>query len=277
MDPAVAAAVLAAALLHASWHALVKSSGDRVVALAGMNLVSGAIALAFLPFVAVPTAGAALVIGVSIVLHGGYKLALAELYSRADLSQGYPLARGLTPIAAAALGLIFLGEVPSAWRLAGILAISAGIAGLLFERGARPQSAHSFAAAAVVGVTVAAYSVLDAYGVRINGDWLSFTAWLVACDSVAFVSYALFTRPAAAASAWRAEPARTLISGLLGTASFGVFMWALGRAQVGPVTALRETSIVFAALIGAYFLNEKAGVARYASAALVLAGTVAIL
>jgi drug/metabolite transporter (DMT)-like permease len=277
VEAGVAAAVLAAALLHASWHALVKSSGDRVVALAGMNLVSGAIALAFLPFVAVPTAGAALVIGVSIVLHGGYKLALAELYSRADLSQGYPLARGLTPIAAAALGLIFLGEVPSAWRLAGILAISAGIAGLLFERGTLPLSAHSFAAAAVVGVTVAAYSVLDAYGVRINGDWLSFTAWLVACDSVAFVSYALFTRPAAAASAWRAEPARTLISGLLGTASFSVFMWALGRAQVGPVTALRETSIVFAALIGAYFLDEKAGVARYASAALVLAGTLAIL
>lgn len=276
MEAGVAAAVLAASLLHASWHALVKSSGDRVVALAGMNLVSGAAALALLPFVRVPTLAAMVVIGFSVVLHGAYKVALAELYGRADLSQGYPLARGMTPIVATLLGLAFLGETPAGWRIAGIVAIAAGIALLFFERGARPLTSGSLAAALAVGTTVAAYSVLDAFGVRLNGDWLGFTAWLVACDSVAFVAYALLAREGAAAT-WRAAWARTLVSGVLGVVAFGVFMWALGRAQVGPVTALRETSIVFAAVIGAVLLKEPMTRARYAALAIVMAGTVAIL
>ena len=276
MEAGVAAAVLAASLLHAGWHALVKSSGDRVVALAGMNLVSGTVALSLLPFVRLPTLTAMVVIGFSVVLHGAYKLALAELYGRADLSQGYPLARGMTPIVATLLGLVFLGETPAGWRIAGIVAIAAGIALLFFERGARPLTSGSFAAALAVGTTVAAYSVLDAYGVRLNGDWLGFTAWLVACDSVAFVAYALLARKRAAAT-WRAAWARTLVSGVLGVVAFGVFMWALGRAQVGPVTALRETSIVFAAVIGAVLLKESMTRARYAAVAIVMAGTVAIL
>ena len=277
MEAAVAAAVFGASLLHATWHALVKSSGDRVIALAGMNLVSGAAALALLPFVGPPTAEAAMVIAFSVLLHGAYKLALAQLYSRADLSQGYPLARGLTPIMATLLGAAFLAELPEGQRLAGIVTVSAGIAALLFERGARPVSGAGFASALAVGATVAAYSVLDAYGVRVNGEWLGFTAWLIACDSALFVLYALLSRGGAAMRTWREHWPRTLASGSLGLASFGVFMWALGRAQVGPVTALRETSIVFAAIIGAVFLRESVARMRYLAAAIVMAGTVLIL
>jgi drug/metabolite transporter (DMT)-like permease len=277
LEAAVAAAVLGASLLHATWHALVKSSGDRVVALAGMNLVSGAVAIALLPFVRLPTPDAALVIAASVLLHGAYKLALAQLYSRADLSQGYPLARGLTPIMATFLGMAFLAELPDARRLAGILAVCAGIAGLLFERGARPVRAPALAAALAVGAAVAAYSVLDAYGVRVNGDWLGFTAWLVTCDSALFVGYALATRRRGALTRWRRDWRVTLASGLLGVASFGVFLWALGRAPVGAVTALRETSVVFAAIIGAAFLKEPMSRARALCAASVMAGTLLIL
>jgi drug/metabolite transporter (DMT)-like permease len=125
VDPGVAVAVLAAALLHASWQALVKSSGDGVVALAGMNLVSGTLAIALLPFVKLPTPAAALVIAFSLLLHSGYKIALAQLYARADLSVGYPLARGLTPIFATAFALLFLGEVPRDGTLARVGAVSA--------------------------------------------------------------------------------------------------------------------------------------------------------
>lgn len=249
MDAGVAAAVLAASLLHASWHALVKSSGDGVIALAGMNLVSAAVAVFLLPFVRLPTPAAALVIGISVVLHAGYKIALAQLYARADLSQGYPLARGLTPIFATAIGLGFLGEAPSLATLAGVAAISIGIVSLGFERSTRALSAGGFAAALAVGMSVAAYSALDAYGIRINGDWLGFTAWLVLCDSTAFVAYAIATRRDRALAQWRLTWPRTLLSGLLGVASFGVFLWALSRAQVGAVTALRETSSIFAAVI----------------------------
>ncbi len=267
--------VLGASLLHATWHALVKSSGDRVVALAGMNLVSGAVALAALPFVRLPTATAMLVIAASVLLHAAYKIALAQLYSRADLSQGYPLARGLTPLIAAALGFTFLAERPNGATLGGVLAISAGVAALVFERGVRRMSLAGLYAAVAVGAAVAAYSVLDAYGVRVNGDWLGFTAWLVACDSVAFVAYALLTRNGAGA-AWRTAWVRTLVSGILGVLSFGVFMWALGRAQVGAVSALRETSILFSALIGAFWLKEPMSGVRYLAAALVAGGMAAI-
>jgi drug/metabolite transporter (DMT)-like permease len=276
VDPLVAAAVLAAALLHASWQALVKSSGDGVVALAGMNLVSGAVALALLPFVRMPTATAAVVIALSLALHSGYKIALAQLYARADLSVGYPVARGLTPVFATGLALVFLAEAPRGATLVGVLAISAGIAGLVFERGLRTVSAASLLAAVVVGLSVAAYSALDAYGVRINGDWLGFTVWLVVADSTVFLTYAIATRRGKAFRQWRESWGRTLISGALGLASYCVFMWALSRAQVGAVAALRETSIVFAALVGTLVLKERMTRVRALSILMVAAGAAAI-
>jgi drug/metabolite transporter (DMT)-like permease len=276
METSVAAAVLAAALLHSTWHALVKSSGDQVIALAGMNVVSGTTAIVLLPFVRVPTGLAAAVIAVSVLLHSGYKLSLARLYRRADLSLGYPVARGLTPAMATLLGLLLMGERPGAPILLGILSISFGILALLLDRADARLSWPALAAAAVAGITVAAYSVVDAYGVRINGDWLGFTVWLVASDSLAFVGYTVATRGRLATLAWRRGWGRTLVSGLLGTASFGVFMWALGRAQVGAVTALRETSIVFALLIGMAFLRERITGPRVFSAGLVMAGAAAI-
>jgi len=276
VDPTVAAAVLAAALLHASWQALVKSSGDGVVALAGMNLVSGAVAIALLPVVRPPIPAAWLVIAASLVLHSGYKIALAQLYARADLSVGYPVARGLTPVFATALALLFLGEVPRGATLVGVIAISLGIAGLVFERGTRGVSAASLLAAVVVGLSVAAYSALDAYGVRLNGDWLGFTAWLVVVDSGVFLAYALATRRGKALAQWRQAWGRTLISGALGLASYGVFMWALARAQVGAVAALRETSIVFAAILGTLVLNERMSGVRLLSVLFVACGVAAI-
>ena len=268
--------MLAAALAHATWHALVKSSGDRVVALAGMSLVSGALAIAALPFVAMPRPAVLIVIAFSVLLHTGYKLALAHLYEKADLSRAYPLARGITPVLATLLAFGFLSERPSAVTSGGVLCISFGIAGLIFERGQKPLSLTATAAAVAAGTAVAAYSALDAYGVRLNGDWLSFTAWLVACDSGLFVVYSLATRKQVTLATWRAEWGRTLISGLLGMAAFCVFLWALGRAEVGAVSALRETSMVFSALIGAVALKERMSAARGFAVAMVLGGTAAI-
>ncbi len=272
MDPIVVAAMLAASLLHASWHALVKTSGDRIIALAGMNAVSGTVALALLPFAGSLPATAYAVIAASVFLHAGYKIALARLYRVADLSQAYPLARGLTPILAAVLALLALGERPDASAAAGLLVLSLGILALAFEgRGARMQSRALLAALATGGM-VACYSVVDAFGVRMSGTWFGFTVWLVAADSLAFVGYAMATRGTQTLATWRGEWRRVLVSGALGTASFGVFMWALGAAPVGPVTALRETSVIFAALIGTLVLGEKGGVVRFGAAAAVACG-----
>jgi len=276
MDPVVVAAMLAASLLHASWHALVKSSGDRVVALAGMNLVSGGIAIALLPLAGVLAAPVYALIAASVTLHVGYKIALAKLYVVADLGQAYPLARGFTPLIAAALAFAFIGDKPGGGALAGLALVSAGILALAFEQGSARLTRTAFAAAMATGATVAAYSVVDAYGVRMVGDWFAFTVWLVAADSAAFVAYALATRRKAALESWAMGWPRVLVSGGLGVASFGVFMWALGIAPVGPVAALRETSVIFAALIGALVLRERAGRLRYASAFCVMLGVGAI-
>lgn len=276
MDLLVVAAMLAASLLHASWHALVKASEDRVIALAGMNVVSGACALALLPLAGGLPAAAWAVIAGSVLLHAGYKIALARLYRLADLGQAYPLARGFTPILAAALAFALLGEVPGAAALLGLALISAGIVLLAFEqRGVRVSLAAAIAAL-LTGGTVAAYSVVDAYGVRLAGDWFSFTVWLVAADSALFVAYALVTRGAPALLAWRSGWQRVLVSGALGVGSFGVFMWALGKAPVGPVSALRETSILFAAIIGVVVLRETPSRIRIAAAAIVTSGVGAI-
>jgi len=276
VSPPVALAILATALLHASWHALVKSSGDQLALLAGMNLVSGIAALAAIPFVAIPSLDVFAVIAGSVVLHAAYKVALASLYMRADLGRAYPLARGLTPIMATLLGVLLLHELPGATSLVGIGLISLGIVALVTEKSARLSGAAVLGPAVLVGATVAAYSVVDAYGVRRSGAWLGYTTWLIACDSVAFIGYAFAVRGRPVAAVWSAYRWRVLGSGALGLVSFGVFLWALSRAPVGAVSALRETSIVFSALLGALVLRETATWRRYTAALLVMLGAAMI-
>jgi len=271
-----ALAVLAASLLHATWHALVKSSEDRVTALAGMNLVSGLVAVALLPF-ARPLPPAILpIIALSVMLHLGYKLALARVYAGADLGQAYPLARGFAPIAAAAFAVPLLRELPGPAALSGIGLVCIGIALLAMESGPQRLTPRTAAAALIAGGAVAAYSVVDAYGIRSSGDWFSFTVWLVALDSGAFVAYAIATRRGRVLVAWRSGWRRVLGSGLLGLASFGIFMWALGKLPVGVVAALRETSVIFAAVLGVFLLGERPTWRRGAAAVIVTCGVAVI-
>src|SRR5579859_2127859 len=158
-----------------------------------MNIVSGTAAIAVIPCVKVPALGAFAVIAVSVALHAAYKIALASVYGSADLGRAYPLVRGITPIIATVLGLVFLGDRPSGLRLLGTVLISAGIIALVFEQDGS-QKRNIIFPAVLAGTTVACYSVLDAYGVRLTPDWLSFSAWLVFCDSACFVAYCLAMR-----------------------------------------------------------------------------------
>lgn len=276
MDSAVVFALLGASLIHATWHALVKTTRDRVVALAGMNIVSSVTALALLPFAQPLPWTAFAVIAVSVLLHVAYKLLIARLYATADLGQAYPLARGFTPPLAAALAYLALGELPDANGQAAILVVCGGILLLAIEKGGYRLSGRSLVFGLFAGLSVASYSVVDAYGIRLSGDWFSFTVWLVLLDGGAFVAYALASRKNAALRAWRLDWKRTGLSGLLGVISFGIFMWALARAPVGPVTAIRETSVIFTALIGALVLGERASWTRYVAAFAVMGGIAVI-
>jgi drug/metabolite transporter (DMT)-like permease len=271
MSPTVVIVVFAAALLHSSWHAMIKNARDGVTGLAGMNVVSVGLSLFVLPFVPLPSWRVWPVLAGSVLLHNFYKLGLARLYAAGELGHTFPMARGMSPLAATLLAAIFLHEVPSLAHLAGIVTICAGLLLLAAERIGRPGP-DVFMLAALVGLSVAAYSVVDGYGVRLSGDWRGFTVWLMVLDGGAFM---IVSRRLAGPTLWsslRAQWGVALISGMLGVVSFCVFLWALGRAPVGMVTALREVSVLFASLIGVLFLHERFSLSRLVGACLVSVG-----
>lgn len=275
MEPLVIAALLGAALLHASWHALIKNSGDQLIGLAGMNMVSTGFALAALPLVIVPVTAVWPVLLLSVLLHNAYKIGLARLYREGELSQAYPLARGFCPILATLIAFVALGEVPTVLQLFGIVLISCGILTMrLDDKGLRPGPALLFTAF-VTGFMVAAYTVLDAYGARISGDWLSFLVWLMFADGLAFVGLISLLRGRTLWVTVGREWRRTLVLGVLGVTAFSVFLWALSRGLTGGVSALRETSVLFASLIGILAFKEGCSPRKMAGILLITLGIIA--
>jgi drug/metabolite transporter (DMT)-like permease len=215
------------------------------------------------------------VIAALVALHVGYKLCLSRAYAHGDLGQAFPLARGMVPLFATGLAFATLGQVPNGGQALGAGAVSAGILMVMLDRQRRPN-VSLWSAATGAGLAVACYSVLDAYGIRLFGDWLGFTAWLIVVDNLAFLGLSRAVRGTALWGELVAERWRVLASGLLGLASFSVFLWALGRAPVGAVSALRETSMLFAIGLGVLLHREALSAARLAGALLMILGVAAI-
>jgi drug/metabolite transporter (DMT)-like permease len=273
MDLLTVALMLAAALLHAGWHSLVKAGADQLTTLAGMGIVASIAAVAALPFVPLPPPYIWPVLAASVALHVGYKLCLCQAYAHGDLSEAFPLARGMVPLFATLLALAMLGQVPTPGQGLGIAAVSAGLLAVMRHGRANWRL---WSAAAGAGLAVACYSVLDAYGVRRFGSWIGFTAWLIVLDNVVFLT---FSRTLRGAGLWRALAMtkwRIIASGALGLASFCVFLWALSRGPVGAVAALRETSMLFAIALGVLLHREALSAARLAGAVLMILGVLAI-
>lgn len=256
MEAPVIFALLGAALLHASWHALIKKSSDQLIGLAGMNVFSSGVAALALPFAAVPEPLVWKVLLLSVVLHNGYKIGLARIYRHGDLSQAYPLARGFSPILATMIAFFALDELPTVYQLLGIVLICGGILAMRLDEKALRPGMGLLSAAFLTGLMVAAYTVLDAYGARISGDWLSFLIWLMFLDGLAFVGLISLIRGRTLWTTVATEWPVTLISGFLGVSAFTIFLWALSRGLTGGVAALRETSVLFASMIGILIYKE---------------------
>ncbi|MFL5042766.1 MAG: EamA family transporter [Xanthobacteraceae bacterium] len=275
MDSLTIILMLLAALLHAGWHSLVKSGADQMVTLAGMGMVASLAAVAALPLVPVPPPAVWPVLAVSVALHVGYKLCLSRAYAHGDLGEAFPLARGMVPLFATVIALTTLGQVPSTGQALGIGAVSAGILAVMLDRQTQANW-RLWMAAAGAGLAVAGYSVLDAYGIQVFGDWLGFTAWLIVIDNIVFLATSRLALGAALSRHRGAMKGRVLASGALGLASFCVFLWALSRGPVGAVSALREVSMLFAIGLGALLHQEALSAARLAGALLMVLGVVAI-
>lgn len=268
--------MLLAALLHASWHSLVKYGGDQRLVLAGMGFVATAISVCALPFVPPLPAQVWPVMAVSVALHVGYKIALARAYAVGELGQAFPLARGFVPLFATVIAFVTLGQLPAGGQIAGIAIVSAGLLWLAAHSLRGGAHGSLVVAALAAGATVAGYTVLDAYGTRLAGDWLAFTAWLVVLDSL---TYGGLVYAAKGNALWRElwrQRGRMLVAGVLGVLSFTVYLWALSRNAVGPVSALRESSVLFAALIGMALHREQVSAGKVAAACVITLGLVLV-
>ncbi len=267
MSPEVIGLVLVAALCHATWNAFVKGSDDRVAGLAAINLVGGAFGILLMPWVLPPDPTGWLVLAASVAVHLLYKLLLALAYGAADLSRVYPLIRGIAPLVAGAIAVLAVGERMSAREAGGMAAISLGILALAVERG-RPAAGgiRGLFLPALTGTTIGIYTVIDGFGARRAPSPFAFAAWLFALDGTVFLGAAHLWRGPGLWSSMCARWGSGLASGLVALGSFGVFLWALSRGAMGAVAALRETSVLFAAAIGALFLGDRLGPPRPAAA-----------
>ncbi len=270
-------AVLAAGLLHAGWNALLKSApgGDPLLDTATVVVGSAAWGLIVIPFAGLPDPSAWKFIAGSAFIHWAYYVTLAHAYRTGDLSFAYPLMRGTAPLLTASLGVVFLREWPTPQVALGIALICLGIVSIAFvRREAHPRAALLFALANAA--IIAIYTLIDGAGARASGNALSYVAWLTFLEAIPFLLWIRARKGAGAASyisrGWR----RGIVGGAASLGAYGIVLWAMTRAPVAAVAALRETSVLFAALIGAIWLKEGFGLPRLAGAASVVAGVAAL-
>jgi drug/metabolite transporter (DMT)-like permease len=271
MSLAVFFAVLFAAALHAGWNALVKTGLDRFSSILFLGIVQGAIALVLLPLFGLPARAAWPWVLAGSALHSGYKLALIRAYGHGDLSQVYPLSRGTAPLIVAVAGALFLDETLDWARTAAVGAIGAGIL-LMAGRGGLGRAGLSWAL--VTAGFTAAYTLADGVGARVAGSASAFILTTIVLDGLIMLAYGLAARGqagiAAMLPAWRPGAA----AGAMSLASYWIAVWAFTEAPLAAVAALRETSVLFAMLIAAFWLKERPAPRRWAAAVLILAGVV---
>ncbi|GAB2824255.1 DMT family transporter [Actinocorallia aurea] len=267
-----AAAVLFAGFLHAVWNALAKAVPDRYFAFAVIGLASSLVCLP-LALTGLPAAPAWPYLLASVVIHIGYLLLLARSYTLGDFSQVYPVARGSAPLVVA-LAAALLGEHLSGLQLVGLAAVCGGLAALaLVGRSAAPTG-PALAAALATGLAIAAYTVVDGLGVRVADGAHKYTAWLFLLEGSLTALGVVLLRGRRVLSAPRKLWAMSAIGGLVSTLSYGIVIWAQTRGALAEIAALRETGVIWGAVIGALFFAERLGPRRITAAAIVALGVI---
>lgn len=272
------ALVLLAALLHAGWNALLKIGLDRFLTASLIQIGAGLAALLALPFVALPPAAAWPWIALSALLHIGYNAFLARAYRYGDLGQVYPLSRGSAPLLVSAVAFLALGEVLSPPALLGLGLLVTGLAlmALLGARRGTPPSLALLVCAFTTGTFIAAYTLADALGARASGNAVAYALWLFAVNGVVAALVLRLTRGATAFAGlgphWRAG----LVGGVMSMLAYSLVIVATTQAPIGLVSALRETSVLFALLIGVFWLHETLPPGRICAGLAIVAGVVAI-
>lgn len=278
MSATVFAAVLAAALMHAVWNALIKVRLDRFASIQLMTLGMGVAALPALPFVEIPHGMVWAWILASTALHTGYRLFLIKAYETGDLSLAYPLARGAAPLLTTLGGILLVNEVPGSLALAGILLLCAGTVLMSFRGGVGIGGVDRRAVgfALVTSLFVAGYTLTDGSGARAASTASSYAAWLFVVDGLWTLVLSLWLRGRPIVSSMLLEWKTGVVTGALAAGAYWIAMWAMTKAPIASVAALRETSILFAMSISFFALRERLTAWRIAAALFIVAGVIAL-
>ncbi len=271
MPGSVVAAVLLAALLHASWNALVKSGRDTCLTTVMVAAGAGFVSCFALPFVEPPLAASWPFIVASVVVQLVYFELLIATYLSGDMSHAYPIMRGTAPLIVTAAGYLLLGEqlLPTQWLA--VLCICGAILGLGLAGGGH-AGRRTTRLALVTACLIACYTLIDGVGVRKAGSPAGYALWMFILSGIGVVLRTALLRPGQLLPYALAHWHIALLGGVGSAGAYGITLWAMTRAPVATVAALRETSILFATLIAALVLREKISRPRYAAIGLITAG-----
>jgi drug/metabolite transporter (DMT)-like permease len=267
-------AVLLAAACHAGWNALIKVGLDPLSTTTLIAVGAAAVSLVCLPLAGVPAPPAWPWLAASAVIHLLYFAALIESYRTGDLGQVYPLARGSAPLMTAIVSAALLHEQLSLLGWGGIVTLAAGVL-LLSARGGRDivkLDRRAVGYALLTAVTICAYSVADGIGVRLSLNPPAYVLWLFVANAITLVPYALWRDSSGVAVAMRRFWRRGLAGGAMQALSYGIVLWAMTLAPIALVASLRETSVLFGAIIAVLVLKEPLRTARVAAAVLIVCG-----
>ncbi len=301
MDPSttlpltVTLVVLAAAVTHAVWNAIAHGIKDQTLAFALIGAGGVAVSIPLVIVAALPRSSSWPYLLASVAIHVFYNLLLMQCYRLGEFSQVYPLARGISPLVVTILAAVFVHEHLAFLQFVGVVIVSAGLAFLVFAgrrsraRGSGPaatggkasrivppgkQSLGAFLAAVGTGLTIAAYTTVDGVGVRLSASPVGYIGWLILLESLCVPLFAAIRRR----DVLLRQPRRILLSGLaagaLSVLAYGLVLWAQTRGALAPIAALRETSVIFGAIIGTLVFREPFGRARITATVLVVAGIV---
>lgn len=268
--------VLLAAILHASWNALAKASGDPLMNITIVTATGGLVSIPALLIFPFPGPATWPWLAASAVVHYVYQLSLVRMYQLGDLSQVYPIARGLAPLGVGLLAAIGAGERLSSLQLLGLALASIAIMSLAGVGARRTSSGGAIAMALVTAGLICLYTFSDGRGVRSVENPLQFIGWSFFLGSVPLVATTVALRGREGLSVVRSVGPHAFGGGVMATIAYGIVLWAMSRTTMASVASLRESSVLFAAILGTRFLGEPFGRRRVLAALALMVGLVLI-
>lgn len=276
MDLHVGLVVLLAALLHAGWNAIIKIKGDRLMTMAVVTLGGSILSAPILAFVTPPDPGSWPLLILTILLHTGYHLFLPVAYDHGDLGQVYPISRGSAPLLVTIGAIAFAGETLHPVALLGVICLATGVMSLTFEKGRGVvKNPRAVFYALLTSLFIASYTIVDGIAVRQSGSILGFAVWLTVGDGLLTYLVVLCWKRKATLDVTRQNWKSGFAGGAMQVGAYWMIIWALALAPLAMVSALRETSVLFAAIFSTFLLKEGFGVWRFVSTSLVTLGLIA--